>query len=289
MSSFRKKAAKTQESKMSGRCKYCESMSVSARGVCSRCTFLQPRLSAKMIKEIQKGYKKSFQRIFILTLSNKVSRWNLFEQRTLPHLNRYSCIKYIGVDGRDMEAVFDATATLLPNEPKEVYEDILKKREKYAGSIGCYLSHMMIWKQAYDTKQSNEEFVLILEDDAKFEPYGVQNMERLLHTLRDAEFDILYLGHSPILKGTKISPLLMGPPKKSEPQYRTNCGFWGYIIRVASVPNLLNAVRSFQDQSIDETIQRQFGELVDALFLINPLVTQSSFYSVRVTMDQKKC
>jgi GR25 family glycosyltransferase involved in LPS biosynthesis len=224
-----------------------------------------------------------------LTLKGKASRWQMFEQRTLPYLRGYNCVKYLGVDGRNMNNVYEAAASLFPEEKeKSFFERILKNREKYAGSTGCYLSHMMLWKYAMDTRTQGEEFVLVLEDDAKFEPYGVQNMERIMHELQDAEFDILYLGHSPHLKGTRITPLLLRPPSKSEPAFRTNCGFWGYIIRLASVPNLINSVSSFQDQSVDETIQRQYGELVDALFLISPIVTQSSLYSVRVTMDQGK-
>lgn len=273
---------------MIGRCEYCNHAPVSTKGECSQCRSIQPQAPLQLVARGQSRYQRMIQRVFILTLKGKASRWDLFQQRTLPHLSGYECTKYVGVDGRDMEAVLDATMDIFPKEEKELYERVLEQREKYQGSTGCYLSHLSLWNHIYRDRRSGEEFVLILEDDAKFEPYGIQNMERVLHDLKDAEFDILYLGHSPNLKGTRITSLLLRPPSKSEPVYRTNSGFWGYIVRVSSLPNLISSVSSFQDQSIDETIQRQFGELVDALFLVKPLVTQSSLYSVRVTMDQKK-
>lgn len=288
MSSFRNQGRSVINRRRIGRCEYCNHAPVSTKGECSQCRFIQPQASPQVVQKNQSRYKRMIQRVFVITLKDKASRWDLFQQRTLPYLSRYECTKYVGIDGRNMESVLDTTLDLFPKEDQELYEKVMEKREQYEGSTGCYLSHLSLWNHIYNDRKDNEEFVLILEDDAKFEPYGVQNMERLLNDLQDAEFDILYLGHSPQLKGTKITSLLMRPPSKSEPVYRTNCGFWGYVVRVSSLPNLINAVSSFQDQSIDETIQRQFGELVDALFVVKPLVTQSSLYSVRVTMDQKR-
>ena len=193
----------------------------------------------------------------------------------------------MGVDGRSPSEVDGAIATLLPDD-EEMAERVISARARAPGSTGSYLSHMMAWDYLSNTRQENEEFALILEDDARFDPYGVQNLERVMQDLEEAEFDILYIGHSPKLSGTRITPLLLRPPSKKEPEVNTNCGFWGYVVRISSLRNMINAVNSFKDPVIDYTIQRNFGELVDALFLVTPLVHQSSMFSVRLAMDNGK-
>jgi hypothetical protein len=270
------------------KCSYCQYPIYKQQ--CSRCFFWQKNASFQNVNKYP--VKKLFDRIFILTLKydeqkkniNNKSRWNLFQKRTLPLCKNYQCIKFIGIDGKNHEEVASAIFNLFPDD-KEIQSTIIQNQKHYPGSTGCYLSHLSIWKTIYETKRKSELFALVLEDDAVFEKHGIKNMEILMNKeLKDAEFDIVYLGHSPKLKGIRVSPLLLKPTIK-KPEFRTNCGFWGYIIRISSIPNLIDSVQSFSDQSIDATIQNKFGDSIDALFLISPIIFQSSMYSIRTMMD----
>lgn len=60
------------------------------------------------------------------------------------------------------------------------YVDPYSKRPMTLGEIGCFLSHYYIWQKMVE---SNEQEVLILEDDIKFEPYF---KERAIALMNDA-------------------------------------------------------------------------------------------------------
>ena len=64
--------------------------------------------------------------------------------------------------------------------------------------------------------------------------------------------------------------------------------FWGYIIKITSVPKLLSSVMKFETMSIDATIQYYFGKLINPLMLIKPIVHQSAGYSIRMKIE-KEC
>jgi GR25 family glycosyltransferase involved in LPS biosynthesis len=195
----------------------------------------------------------------------------------------------LGIDGRKPDEVAKALVNLLPEPEKEQHREICSKRQKLTpGSTGCYLAHMSAWKYAYQTRKPNEQYVLILEDDANFAPFGVENMEIIMEKAMKYLWDILYIGHSKHVTGTKYEPLLVRPFDKQPPVGHTNSGFWGYIIRLDAVPELLKSVESFQDASVDATIVRHFGDNIQALFSVPSLVSQSSLMSVRVSIDKRK-
>lgn len=45
------------------------------------------------------------------------------------------------------------------------------------GEIGCFLSHYVIWKKAFD---NNFNRIMVLEDDVRFEPFFRQRIDLLL-------------------------------------------------------------------------------------------------------------
>jgi len=284
MSSFRikRETLKLQSKKKNiKKCAYCFK-NLSDRRECKVCKLLQPK--ATIIAKRTKP--RNVNRVFVLTLNGKESRIDLFKKRTLHHLTEYECFPYIGVDGRDVDSVKKILEYFYENDTSSIYK-IMGHREKHPGSIGCYLSHMSIWNYAYNTKKRDENYVLILEDDATFEPHGIENIERTIDRLVYLDWDILYLGHGPNLKGSILYPNILSPLRHSYPEKRTNCGFWGYAIKLSSVPQLIQSVKNFETMSIDATIQYYFGKLVKPLFLIKPLVKQSAVYSVRMTIEKE--
>ena len=283
MSSFRLKQetySVKNKKKNTKKCVYCFKNLIN-RHECKVCKLLQP--STKIVSKRIKP--RNIKRIFVLTLNGKESRINLFKKRTLQYLTDYECFPYIGVDGRDVSSVKKILEYFYLEDTSSIYK-IMGYREKHPGSIGCYLSHMSIWNYSYNTKNEGENYVLILEDDATFEPHGIENIERTIDRLMYLNWDILYLGHSPKLKGNILYPNILSPLRNSYPEKRTNCGFWGYAVRLSSVPQLIHSVKKFETMSIDATIQYYFGKLIKPLFLIKPLVKQSAGYSIRMLIEK---
>jgi glycosyl transferase family 25 len=65
------------------------------------------------------------------------------------------------------------------------------------GAIGCYLSHIKLWKKLLD---SDQDYFLILEDDAcpVYEENIINDINIYLNTVIDADknWDIIYLGYN---------------------------------------------------------------------------------------------
>jgi GR25 family glycosyltransferase involved in LPS biosynthesis len=282
MSSFRhKRNVVPVNKKISQKCYYCNT-NIGNRRDCQKCKLIQP--NAKII--VKRRQNKNIKRIFVLTLTGKDSRLNFFQKKTLPLLKEYNCFPFVGVDGRNVTVVRKMLEHFYPNNEQSV-NTIMKHREKHPGSIGCYLSHMSIWDYVKNTQHSDEKYVLILEDDATFEKHGIENIEITLDKLQNLNWDILYFGHSPKVKGNVITSNIIDPSSHPYPEKRTNCGFWGYAIKITSVPKLIKAVNKFETMSIDATIQYYFGKLINPLMLIKPIVHQSAGYSIRMKIEKE--
>ena len=50
------------------------------------------------------------------------------------------------------------------------------------GTIGCYLSHRSVWEKI---AQSDDEYALVLEDDADFGPSRVKSIKKIVHEVKD--------------------------------------------------------------------------------------------------------
>lgn len=280
MSSFRKKNPININKKILNKCYYCNSTIGTMRN-CQNCKLIQP--SVEIL--IKRRKPKNIKRIFILTLNGKDSRLNLFQKKSLPLLKKYNCFPFIGIDGRNKLAIKKILEHFFQNDEEHI-NSIMGHREKHPDSIGCYLSHMSLWEYVKNTKKDNEEYVLILEDDATFDKNGIENIEITLDRLSNLNWDILYFGHSPNIKGNIILSNIIDPSSHPYPEKETNCGFWGYAIKINSIPKLLKSVYKFETISIDSTIQYYFGKLVNPLMLIKPIIHQSTGYSIRMKIEK---
>lgn len=54
---------------------------------------------------------------------------------------------------------------------------VVRGRQIKPGEVGCYLSHVNAWKEFYE---SDNEYALILEDDANFDPQQLKNVINML-------------------------------------------------------------------------------------------------------------
>jgi collagen beta-1,O-galactosyltransferase len=98
---------------------------------------------------------------------------------------------WTAVDGRQLtaDALTRQNITFLPN-----YRDPFHQRPMTYGEIGCFLSHYHIWQHVLHNQLDR---VLILEDDVRFEANFKSQLHRLLESIRDVPYDLLYLGRKP--------------------------------------------------------------------------------------------
>ncbi|XP_065188003.1 procollagen galactosyltransferase 1-like [Sycon ciliatum] len=129
-----------------------------------------------------------FDEIYLINLARREDRrermLRCFQELRLP-------FKWIAaVDGKNLTQEYKDSLGI---KMMENWEDPFGKRPITDGEIGCFLSHYKVWKDVVDR---NLGAVMVIEDDAKFEPGFNQ---RLIATLDEIEqlnlaWDLIYLG-----------------------------------------------------------------------------------------------
>jgi GR25 family glycosyltransferase involved in LPS biosynthesis len=277
------------------KCDYCALDIEKADNMCNNCKLIQKNCPLNLVIEYDRRKEKKLSKILTITYDESLHNWQYFEKTTLNRLIDYTCIKYIGINGKKRDQVSNIVGEIFQNDlliddrslnitdiqkkkdAETCIKNILDKRNKLPRAIGVSLSHIGAWQYLKNTKVGDEKYALILEDLALVEPYGLQNIEIVLNHIENIQLDvdILYIGHSQ-LSGTQITPLLLKPPNNIiNPVEDINCGLFGYIINLDSINNLINAVKFFEYTKVDHTIQKHFGELIDAYFVIPDLITLS--------------
>jgi GR25 family glycosyltransferase involved in LPS biosynthesis len=116
--------------------------------------------------------------VFVINLDKDQNRLeNIKKQINRENIQKFTRIP--GILGKD---------SIPKNLEKYIYKPYLKFLPK--GLVGCGVSHIKAWEAL---RESNEEFALFLEDDAKLAP---DFLAKLTSYLKDIpkDFDIIYLG-----------------------------------------------------------------------------------------------
>jgi len=229
--------------------------------------------------------KQKIKNIYVINLERDLQRWNTFIGRLKPSfcfLQGKSLIRFLAVDGSQPDILTRTIEhTFEENEPE------MKIAKNFAtqhpGSVGCYLSHLTLWSML--AQESKDEFVLIMEDDAFFLPHAPQNIEIALNQSQKHNWDILYVGHNN-LRGSLVHPLFLRPrhSRPGEPVSGINTGFFGYVVRVSSLPKMVRLVRKFQTPYVDLSVRDLFGEgqnKISALFLSESLIQHTNVNTSR--------
>ncbi|XP_025413911.1 glycosyltransferase 25 family member-like isoform X1 [Sipha flava] len=135
------------------------------------------------------------------------------------------------------------------------YKDPYYKRPITKGEIGCFMSHYRIW--AKTTSEGLGE-VLVLEDDARFEPYFRFKLQMVLNELRRLPFswDLVYIGRKSLNDNNEIrlenSKLLVWP----------GYSYWtlGYLLSGSGAKKLLNADPLKKLLPVDEFLPIMFNQ-----------------------------
>ena len=194
-----------------------------------------------------------------------------------------------GVDGIDKKQIEENIQHFFPQmDPSDQTKTrIWSFWKDKPGTIGCYFSHMRLWEHMFQTRSPDEEFVLVLEDDIRFLPHTIPNIESVLQqALQHPYWDILYFGHTE-LKGRQVTPLFLYPDTKQNAR-GTNAGLWCTIFRVSSLPKLINLVKDFPTIAIDVTMRHRMSQF-SALFCVPYIARHGGDHmSSRLSMDASR-
>jgi len=159
------------------------------------------------------------------------------------------------------------------------------------GSIGCYLSHVKVWKTFLDT---GKDYCIVFEDDTKPTSYFTyDNIVYLLEFLNKVKVDICMLYYSPnrIMTKTLVSPMPY-PPGDSIRLYRSSLLMYGtnaYLISRDYILRLLDKVFPMEVQ-IDGFLALQSINDKDVQFYIcDPPIAESYSKWSSTTGDGKMC
>ena len=131
---------------------------------------------------------------FCVTLERRPDRWKRFQDQygidALPKLKRF-----LGVDGKTIDIQKDPRVSTMTKR-----NIIMKTRRAHeqldsVGGVGCALSHIALWKWL---SESNEDILLVMEDDALVPPDFVQRANQIIQespTLQDPKkWDLWVIG-----------------------------------------------------------------------------------------------
>jgi len=186
-------------------------------------------------------------------LNNFMNEYNKSDLKDIP-INVFSAIV-----GKELDLVNYVT----PAAYKQILTTEVLKNRKYhyeltRGAVGCYLSHLNIWKKI---AESNKKFGLIFEDDVKI---ATDFFARLMIGLKDVpnEWDIYTCG-------------IMCLKCDINHNYIKVNRFWGlhgYIIKKESAKIIYNELNKLINKQIDADLSLliKYGKI--KIYSINPII-----------------
>uniref|UniRef100_A0A8C4NGT3 Glycosyl transferase family 25 domain-containing protein n=1 Tax=Eptatretus burgeri TaxID=7764 RepID=A0A8C4NGT3_EPTBU len=202
--------------------------------------------------------KMGFHEIFVINLVRRPDR-RKYMLRALQEQS-ISCKLVDAVDGAALnKSAMDALGiSMLPS-----YEDPYSDRPITKGEVGCFLSHYRVWQEVVARRL---QFVLVLEDDVRFELFF---RRRLMHLMRDIdhanlEWDLIYLGRKkmefnfPEVAVNNVKYLV-----------RADYSYWtlAYVLSQSGARKLLSGNPLGQILPVDEYLPIMFDKHPNKLYL----------------------
>jgi GR25 family glycosyltransferase involved in LPS biosynthesis len=191
-------------------------------------------------------------RSICLTIPSRAAEF----QKILDFHNRSSLplVKFNGVVGSTLNSrtIIEYSKFL----HKSFKFNISAKRARLAIAI----SHISIW---HSLREYGDSYSLILEDDLILTDSIIEQTNLAL-TQINFDWDILFIGHSGKLKGTKKEGFVIAQRGHFP---NTNHGMFAYIINPASLNKVLNTVGKLTKvQHIDWILREKYGKEIRAVY-----------------------
>ncbi|KFB49662.1 Glycosyltransferase 25 family member [Anopheles sinensis] len=192
--------------------------------------------------------KLSLSNIYMINLNRR-------EERRTKMLKHFDLLgldveHFPAVDGKQLDdkKVHDLGIRFLPG-----YADPFHKRPMTMGEIGCFLSHYYIWERMV---RLNQQEVLVLEDDIRFEPFFRRRAYGVLSDARRIRgWDLIYFGRKRLQE--EEEKWIDG----SEYLVKAGYSYWtlGYVITLEGAKKLLRENPLQKLLPVDEYIPIMFG------------------------------
>ena len=103
--------------------------------------------------------------------------------------------RFDAVYGKDLDPLYIDTITYPSVQYTMKNGRYIDSNIETLGGIGCYLSHVKLWEALAN---SNDEMLLILEDDAITNNFSAFQINQFLNEIRenDPEWDVIFLGYT---------------------------------------------------------------------------------------------
>ncbi|XP_053684624.1 glycosyltransferase 25 family member [Sabethes cyaneus] len=193
--------------------------------------------------------KLSVSHIYMINLKRRPERRNKminnFDQLGL------EVESFPAVDGKQLN---DEVLREIGIEFLSGYADPYHQRPMTMGEIGCFLSHYYIWEKMVELEQQE---VLILEDDIRFEPYFRRRVFQLLEEARSiGGWDIIYLGRKRLQENDE--KWVTG----SKTMVQAGYSYWtlGYLISLQGAKKLLSEQPLKKLVPVDEYLPIMFDK-----------------------------
>jgi len=210
---------------------------------------------------------------FIINLDTRQDRWqNLMKAE--PYLENNST-RIAAVNGRSL--MLD----------KSIYNIFKNNRFSWKKSVmGCFLSHINVWKSIINEKTDDNAFFLVLEDDVRFDKDWIDTWNKCVeHIPKDAE--LLYLGG--VLPPNKaVLPTCLEEVNQYWSQIKPNMFFspgallpifhfcaYSYIITKGVAQKLLTTLNTMDNYQLPE-YDHFIGNPILGLkkYILTPLITR---------------
>lgn len=215
-----------------------------------------------------------FEKIYLLNLDRDKNRLLSAKQQLDNSILKNNITRFTAVDGRyiDINSIPD---NIISDTAKQ---DILQDKQRIYGvsmtygSLGCAISHWLIFKEAKDFKKP----IMVFEDDIILNKNFDSSLKRIILSLKNnkfIDFDMVYLGYHniPSAKSTRIDNVLSKPSGLI-------CGTYGYILSPLGASKLLSNIFPLTYQ-IDSSISHNLHKLNVFSSTNHLLITNNEFIS----------
>ena len=180
-------------------------------------------------------------------------------------------LKKHNLDGNFIEAIVGYDIDIDKMADNKLIDNKLE-RPLRRGEIGCYLSHIKVWKEFL---KSNDKYALILEDDAVFIDNFKDKLKKLLKEI-NFPFDMIYLNDNcehhfgdDCLHGIKKTENIFKPGT-------VGYGLYGYLLSREGAKKLIEIALPIEIPIDDKTLQMHKDGSLDAYKLIDPYIFVAS-------------
>ena len=142
-------------------------------------------------------FKSNIVTIRVINLDKSITRWQTIKKQALKQ--KINLSRFPAINGKNLNK-----EQLVNNKIITKNSNLYRNFNNKKGENGCALSHITIWKEFI---KSNDEYLLVLEDDIIFTDNFKQKMKYYVNNA-PKNWDIIYLGGSNII-GTKHNDLFI--------------------------------------------------------------------------------